>query len=68
MEGDQTWGGEYTIQYTGGVLQNGTPETYIIFLTNIAPRNSILIKSSLFPLSLGLDRPVTAFAVMEWQQ
>ena len=41
MEGDLTWGGEYTIQYTYDVLQNGTPETYIILLTNVIPINSI---------------------------
>ena len=26
-EGDLTWGGEHTIQHTGVVLQNCTPET-----------------------------------------
>ena len=30
MEGDLTWGGEYTIQYAYIVLQNYTPETYVI--------------------------------------
>ena len=30
MEGDLGWGGEHTIQYTGDVLQNCTPETHII--------------------------------------
>ena len=30
MEGDFTWGGEHTIKYTNDVLQNCTPETYII--------------------------------------
>ena len=34
MEGDLTWGGEHTIQYTDDVLYNCTPETYIILLTN----------------------------------
>ena len=34
MEGDLTWGGEHTIQYTDDVLQNYTSETYIILLTN----------------------------------
>ena len=33
MEGDQTFGGEHTIQYTDDILQNGTPEIYIILLT-----------------------------------
>ena len=27
MEGDFTWSGEHTIQYTDDVLQNCTPET-----------------------------------------
>ena len=40
-EGDLTWGGEHTIQYTDGVLQNCTLETYIILLTNVIPINSI---------------------------
>ena len=35
MEGDLTCGDEHTIQYTDDVLQNCTPETYIILLTNI---------------------------------
>ena len=34
MGGDLTWGGEHTKQYTDDVLQNCTPETYIILLTN----------------------------------
>ena len=29
VEGDLTWGGEHTIQYTDDVLQNCAPETYI---------------------------------------
>ena len=37
MEGDLTLGGEHTIQYTDGVLQNCTLETYIILLTNVTP-------------------------------
>ena len=41
MEGDLTWGGEHTIQFIDDVLQNCTPETYIIFLTNVTPINSI---------------------------
>ena len=44
MEGDLTWGGEHTIQYATDVLQNYTPETYIILLTNVTPINSIKIK------------------------
>ena len=30
MEGDLTWGDEHTEQYTDDVLQNCTPETFII--------------------------------------
>ena len=41
MEGDLTWGGEHTIQYTDDVLQNYAPEIYIILLTNATPINSI---------------------------
>ena len=41
MEGDLTWGGEHTIQNTDDVLQNCTPETYIIWLSSITPINSI---------------------------
>ena len=41
MEGDLTWGGEHTIQYTDEVLQNCARETYIILLTNVTPINSI---------------------------
>ena len=40
MEGDLTWGGEPTIQYTDDVLQNCTPETCIVLLTNVNPINS----------------------------
>ena len=35
MEGGVTWGGEHTIQYTNDVLQNCTPDTYMILLTGI---------------------------------
>ena len=41
MEGDVTWDGEHTIQYTDNVLQNYTLETYIILLTNVTTVNSI---------------------------
>ena len=41
MEGDLTWGNEYILYYTDDILQNCTPETYIILLTNITPINSI---------------------------
>ena len=32
---------KHTIQYTDDVLQNCTPETYVILLTNVTPVNSI---------------------------
>ena len=38
MEGDLTWGGEHTIQYTVDVFQNCTPETYIIYYLRIPPK------------------------------
>ena len=41
MEGDLTWGGEHTVQYTDDVLQNCIPETYIILLTNATRINSV---------------------------
>ena len=41
LKGDLTWGGKHTVKYTNGVLQNCTPETYIILLTNVTPINSI---------------------------
>ena len=41
MEGDTPWSGEHTIQYTDSILQNRTPETYIISLTDVTPINSI---------------------------
>ena len=37
MKEDLTWGGEHTIQYLDGVLQNCTPEIYIHLLTNATP-------------------------------
>ena len=46
-EGDLTWGGEHTIQYTDDVGQNCTPKTYIILLTNVTPMNSIKIKDKM---------------------
>ena len=39
MEGDLALSGEHTIQYSNNVLQNCTPETYIILLTNVTPIN-----------------------------
>ena len=41
MERNMTWGGEDTVQYTDDVLQNCTPETYGILVTNVTPINSI---------------------------
>ena len=41
-KGNLTWGGEHSVQYTGDdVLQNCTPETYIILLTNVTPINAM---------------------------
>ena len=37
MEGDLTQGGEHTIQNIDNVLQNCTPEAYIILLTHVTP-------------------------------
>ena len=42
MEGDWTQSGEHTIQYTDHVLQNCTPETYMLS-TNFTLINSIKI-------------------------
>ena len=41
MEGGFTLGGEHTRQYADDVLQNYTPETYMILLAIITPRNAI---------------------------
>ena len=41
MERDFTWAGEHTTQHTDDVLQNCTPPTYIILLTNVTPINPI---------------------------
>ena len=41
MEGDLTQDGEHTTQYIDDALQNCTPETYIMLLTNVTPQNSI---------------------------
>ena len=43
MEGDLTWGSECIIKCTDEVLQNCTPETYVMLLTNITPINSVKI-------------------------
>lgn len=39
-EGNLTLGGEHTMQYTDGVLQNCILETYIILLTDVVPNKS----------------------------
>ena len=41
VEGDLTWGGEHTIQYTDDVLQNCTPETYMLLLTDATQKISV---------------------------
>ena len=41
MEGDLTWVGEHTLQYTDDVIQNCITETYTILLTNVAQKTSI---------------------------
>ena len=62
-EGNLTWGGKYTIQYTDNALSNCTPETYIILLTNVTPVNSIKLVSfghsyeHLFSSTEWLDAP-----------
>ena len=38
MEGNLTLSDEHTIQYTDDVLENDTPETCIILLTNVTPK------------------------------
>ena len=40
MEGDVTWSDEHTVQYMDDVLQNCTPETYIIILSIVTSINS----------------------------
>ena len=40
IEGDQNMGGEDTMQYTNDVLQNFTPEHYML-LINVTQINSI---------------------------
>ena len=38
MEGDLSWSGKHTTQYTDGTLYNCTPETYIIILTYVTSK------------------------------
>ena len=40
MEGDWTWGGEHTVQYTEGALQNCTPDTSLTLFTGVTPTES----------------------------
>lgn len=51
-EGDLTWSSEHTIHYTDGVLQNFTPENYIILLMNVIPIHSVKEKGHLTFLCL----------------
>ena len=55
MEGDLAWGGELTVQYKDDVLQNYTPETYIILLINVTTINSMKI-NQLKKSQLGRER------------
>ena len=41
MVGDLTCSGKHTILCTNDVLQNCTPETYIIILTNVTTVNAV---------------------------
>lgn len=38
--GDQTWGGDHTVQCTGSVLWNCAPETCIVLLTSVHSNKS----------------------------
>ena len=60
MKGDLTWGVEHTIQYTDDVLQDYTPENYIILLTNVTLVSSIKIKINKMALQ-SLTRAIIAF-------
>lgn len=40
-EGDGSRVGEHTIQYAAEALQNCTPETHAILLTNVTPTGKI---------------------------
>ena len=44
-------GGGHTIQYTGGLLQDCMPETYVILLTNVTPINSVLQNAGYNPIN-----------------
>ena len=43
MEGDLMWGGDHTILYNIHMMQNCTPETYVILLANVTQIDSIKI-------------------------
>lgn len=47
MEGDLTYGGKHTMQYTEDVLQNCILETCIILFTKVTPTNSTKKKKTL---------------------
>ena len=55
MEGDLTWGGEHTVQYTDDMVQNLTQETYLILLTDVTPVNSIKYKKIKRSISLSSE-------------
>ena len=44
MEGDLTWGGEYTVQYRDDILQNCTPETLYNIINQCHPNKFNRIK------------------------
>ena len=44
IEEDSTWDGEHTIQYTGDVLQNRTPEILYNFINHCDPNKFNKIK------------------------
>ena len=57
MEGDLTWGGEHTIQYTDDVLWSCTPESHIILLTSVTQINSIKKKKKKWtPSQFGISQ------------
>ena len=44
VEGDLTWGGEHTLQYTDDVLESYRTESCMILLTNVIPINKLYIQ------------------------
>ena len=63
MKGDLTWGVEHTIQYTDDVLQDYTPENYIILLTNVTLVSPIKIKIN----KMALQSPTRAIIAFKKQ-